>query len=323
MRGFPNYGNTCYANSILQILIHTYELQDIIHSYPPRHSLSQTWLRLMERYHEPDAPTILREFLVLFMKQNREFFGMQQDQHEFLAKLLTHIHESCYIVGKFRINGEAQTELDKLELASLRSLRQDGMSISSDNLSTDPTRCYDSPLVSLFTGQFHGRTECSNCSYVSHRFDPFWSLELTVGSAQELDQILRNFSKVEQLGVDEKIECDRCKKFTQALRRMTVWRLPPVLIISLKRAQRGAKAISAVQIPYELDMAPYLSFERPDTKYKLYATANHFGRMSQHGHCTCSLLDERGQWFEIDDTIVSPISGPDPRGVSLLFYRRA
>ena len=205
------------------------------------------------------------------------------------------------------------------------------MSITSDNLSADPARCYDSPLVNLFTGQLHGRTECASCSYVSHRFDPFWSLDLPVsGSVSDLNQLLTNFTKVEKLGETEQVECDRCKGKSRALRRTTLWRLPQVLIISLKRAQgshqhssrfSSSKASTSVNINSTLELRSYLSVERQNTKYELYATANHYGSRTHFGHCTCSILKD-GKWYEIDDMTIMPLEAPDPRSVCILFYRR-
>ena len=116
MRGFPNYGNTCYANSILQILIHTKELQDILDKYPPRDELTDIWHNIMTRYTSPDEPIILRRFLKLFIQQHHDVFGIQQDQAEFLGKILRYLHEWSHVPARFRIMGQAGNDIDKLEL---------------------------------------------------------------------------------------------------------------------------------------------------------------------------------------------------------------
>ena len=50
-----------------------------------------------------------------------------------------------------------------------------------------------------------------------------------------LQQCLELFIKPEVLGPDDKWYCPRCKEHIQAEKCMSVWRLPPILIIHLKR----------------------------------------------------------------------------------------
>lgn len=50
-----------------------------------------------------------------------------------------------------------------------------------------------------------------------------------------LQQCLQLFIEPEVLGPDDKWYCPHCKEHIQAEKRMSVWRLPPVLIIHLKR----------------------------------------------------------------------------------------
>lgn len=50
-----------------------------------------------------------------------------------------------------------------------------------------------------------------------------------------LQQCLQMFIEPEVLGPDDKWYCPHCKEHMQAEKRMSVWRLPPILIIHLKR----------------------------------------------------------------------------------------
>jgi ubiquitin carboxyl-terminal hydrolase 4/11/15 len=50
-----------------------------------------------------------------------------------------------------------------------------------------------------------------------------------------LQQCLQLFIEPEVLGPDDKWYCPHCKEHIQAEKRMSVWRLPPILIIHLKR----------------------------------------------------------------------------------------
>ena len=50
-----------------------------------------------------------------------------------------------------------------------------------------------------------------------------------------LQQCLQMFIEPEVLGPDDKWYCPHCKEHMQAEKRMSIWRLPPILIIHLKR----------------------------------------------------------------------------------------
>lgn len=50
-----------------------------------------------------------------------------------------------------------------------------------------------------------------------------------------LTQCLQMFIEPEVLGPDDKWYCPHCKEHIQAEKKMSIWRLPPILIIHLKR----------------------------------------------------------------------------------------
>lgn len=59
----------------------------------------------------------------------------------------------------------------------------------------------------------------------------FYSLDQDI----TLQQCLQMFIEPEVLGPDDKWYCPHCKEHMQAEKRMSIWRLPPILIIHLKR----------------------------------------------------------------------------------------
>ncbi|XP_071178506.1 ubiquitin carboxyl-terminal hydrolase 32-like [Mytilus edulis] len=70
-----------------------------------------------------------------------------------------------------------------------------------------------------------------------------------------LDTCLQAFTKEEELGEDELYYCSKCKKHCLASKKLDIWRLPPILIINLKRFQflngRWVKSHKIVNFPYE------------------------------------------------------------------------
>lgn len=107
--------------------------------------------------------------------------------------------------------------------------------------------------------------------------------------------------------------CPRCKKARKAAKQLTFSRMPPVLIIHLKRFSfKGPftdKLETLVEFPLkDLDLTSYMPptlpsnpdkdgldryspqdprAQMPPYKYELYGVANHFGSLSS-GHCKCS-----------------------------------
>ncbi|XP_014808236.1 PREDICTED: ubiquitin carboxyl-terminal hydrolase 32 [Calidris pugnax] len=70
-----------------------------------------------------------------------------------------------------------------------------------------------------------------------------------------LDSCLRAFTSEEELGEDEMYYCSKCKIHCLATKKLDLWRLPPILIIHLKRFQfvngRWIKSQKIVKFPRE------------------------------------------------------------------------
>ncbi|XP_070572719.1 ubiquitin carboxyl-terminal hydrolase 32-like isoform X2 [Ptychodera flava] len=69
----------------------------------------------------------------------------------------------------------------------------------------------------------------------------------------DLDTCLQAFTKEEELGEDELWYCSKCKEHRQATKKLALWRLPPILIVHMKRFQyvngRWVKSQKIVKFP--------------------------------------------------------------------------
>ena len=79
-----------------------------------------------------------------------------------------------------------------------------------------------------------------------------------------LNKCLEAFTREEQLGEDERYYCSQCKELQLASKKLQIWRLPPVLIVHLKRFHflngRWIKSHKIVDFPnYNLDPTDYLA----------------------------------------------------------------
>ncbi|XP_051987188.1 ubiquitin carboxyl-terminal hydrolase 43-like isoform X1 [Xyrauchen texanus] len=167
-----------------------------------------------------------------------------------------------------------------------------------------------------------------------------------------LDECFDLYTKEEQLAPDDAWKCPHCKQLQQGTVQMSLWTLPDILILHLKRfrqvGERRNKLSTLVQFPLMgLDMGrhvvkrsncaplppswkhqaynrPESSRHAPDFLYDLYAVCNHHGGM-HGGHYTAYCRNSvDGQWYTYDDSSVEPVPEGEvcTRGAYILFYQR-
>ncbi|KAK2816866.1 hypothetical protein Q5P01_025057 [Channa striata] len=175
-----------------------------------------------------------------------------------------------------------------------------------------------------------------------------------------LDECFQLYTKEEQLAPDDAWKCPHCKQLQQGVVKMSLWTLPDILILHLKRfrqvGERRNKLSTLVRFPLTgLDMAPHVvkrsqsiknlnlgawppSWKQPsgqhqqpadmtlprDYQYDLYAVCNHHGGM-HGGHYTAYCRNSvDGQWYSYDDSSVDLVPEEEvcTRGAYILFYQR-
>uniref|UniRef100_A0A3Q3WJD6 ubiquitinyl hydrolase 1 n=1 Tax=Mola mola TaxID=94237 RepID=A0A3Q3WJD6_MOLML len=146
-----------------------------------------------------------------------------------------------------------------------------------------------------------------------------------------------------QLAPDDAWKCPHCKQLQQGMVKMSLWTLPDILILHLKRfrqvGERRNKLTTFVHFPLAgLDMAPHMvnqshppasqpgwkpsrrpELAPPHFLYDLYAVCNHHGGM--HAFCRNSV---DGQWYSYDDSSAEAVPEAEvcTRGAYILFYQR-
>lgn len=145
-----------------------------------------------------------------------------------------------------------------------------------------------------------------------------------------LYRCLEAFLKEEPLGPDDMWYCPGCKTHRQASKKLDLWRLPEILVIHLKRFSYSRfmknKLETYVDFPVDnLDLSTYITHKNGmvSNRYMLYAVSNHYGSMGG-GHYTAFVHHGGDQWYDFDDSHVSPI--PEDKiktsAAYVLFYRR-
>ncbi|XP_038569699.1 ubiquitin carboxyl-terminal hydrolase 43a [Micropterus salmoides] len=175
-----------------------------------------------------------------------------------------------------------------------------------------------------------------------------------------LDECFQLYTKEEQLAPDDAWKCPHCKQLQQGMVKMSLWTLPDILILHLKRfrqvGERRNKLSTLVRFPLTgLDMAPHVvkrsqsmknlnsgawppTLKQPSGQhlqpadmilpheylYDLYAVCNHHGGM-HGGHYTAYCRNSvDGQWYSYDDSSVDLVPEEEvcTRGAYILFYQR-
>ncbi|PVU96105.1 hypothetical protein BB561_001383 [Smittium simulii] len=168
--------------------------------------------------------------------------------------------------------------------------------------------------------------------------------EIQMPETLSLYDCFSEFIKKEQLSEQDSWYCSGCKEFSQAIKKLDLWRLPEILIIHLKRFDHlrewSKKLDTFVDFPLEgLDLNFLISnnkyfseesqhkadFLGPNSVYDLYATCNHYGGYGG-GHYTASALHSgTNEWYNYNDSNVTHISDPLKEVVTtsayVLFYR--
>lgn len=154
------------------------------------------------------------------------------------------------------------------------------------------------------------------------------SLPITTGKNKVvIQELIDDFIASEIMDGDDKWNCPRCKVPRRATKTLTIARLPPIVIIQLKRftTKNGVfwdKSENHVIFPMQgLDLTRYVPYrakrggedmDDPRTqigpfRYDLYGVSNHIGTLSS-GHC------EFSPFFLLP---IYPLSLPHPLPVHL------
>lgn len=206
---------------------------------------------------------------------NRFDRGVQEDAHEFLSYLLDAIHE----------------DLNRVKLGNLDILPEQLKAVhetvlEAENTSKAAWRNHlfknKSIIVDLFQGQVKSTLICQACKTEYDSFDPvmYWSLPfpqlgLAEGQQFTLENLLREYSKVELL--DDKVDCTKCNSKESFTKKLDFWKAPNILILHLKRftySQATAKKIRNL-VTFDTNQIEISEFTRGYQKeaplYKLFA----------------------------------------------------
>jgi ubiquitin carboxyl-terminal hydrolase 8 len=349
--GLTNLGNTCFMNAGLQCLSHiepvcayflTGKYQQELNeknSFGTGGYLAKAFAKLQEQLWQKSSkthsPKPLHSTLGRFAPHLFDGY-QQQDAQEFLAYLLDGLHEDLNLVKERpppKIYRNEDEELQADEEQRELELKMGEEYVAAMAWMTHLAR-HRSILVDLFQGQLRSQVTCTVCDKVSKTFDPYLYMSLPVNAdMRSLEDALQLFLAEEVLSGNEQWRCNRCKQRVNARKKIDIWKLPPVLIIHLKRFEfdtrscRFRKIQAELKSPLTIDLSNWVQGEQKETLvYEMQCVANHSGAFGS-GHYTAMCRHPiDGKWYHFNDDKVDEVLDEDKvftaKAYVLFFMRR-
>ena len=303
--GLANLGNTCFMNSALQCLSHTYELNNFLDSETYKTRLNDKpeslilceWDNLRKMMWSENCTISPGGFVgaiqkVARIKDRVIFTGWaQNDLTEFLQFITECFHESICREVEMNIQGNAITNTDKLALACFKMMK-------------NMYKKEYSEFLNMFFGIHVSKIKSLESDYLNITPEPFFNLNVPIAPEKTLEKCISLYTSTEKLDGDNKILNDKTDKKEEAEKNIRFWSLPEVLVITVKRFDNnGKKNQQMVDFPLEnLDMREHIvGYDKDSYIYDLYGICNHSGGTAG-GHYTAYVKNSNGKWYHFNDT---------------------
>uniref|UniRef100_A0A6C0DXX9 USP domain-containing protein n=1 Tax=viral metagenome TaxID=1070528 RepID=A0A6C0DXX9_9ZZZZ len=328
--GLCNLGNTCFLNSCIQVLNHTYELHDLIDRARYDREVSSVlkeWVDLKDLMWNGEnggvvAPhQFIRHVQCAAREKGRDIFTgwVQNDITEFLLFLIDCFHTTLARKTGVKIGGTPENGTDRLAIECYRMLES-------------VYKREHSVILELFYGIYVSTiTDITGGELYSVRPEHYFVLDLQIFSKDRmfsnLYECMDAFTSPEMMSGENAWFNEKTGGKEDIWKGVCFWSFPKILVLTLKRfsADGMQKVNTHVDFPLDnLDLSRYVRGYNPSSyTYDLFGVCNHSGGC-QGGHYTAYVKNASDQWVHYNDDHVSIIENThvvSPMAYCL-FYRK-
>jgi ubiquitin C-terminal hydrolase len=329
LSGLYNLGNTCYLNTCLQILSHTYELTDLLDSKIFRTKLNKNndsvilleWDSLRQLLWSQNgtvSPDRFVDYIRKIAKHKGEmkFVGYEQnDVSEFLIFLIDIFHNALKREVTMSIQGNVLNDTDDLAMKCYQTVKN----MYSKEYSEIWNMFYAvhvSQIKSVATNEVISTTP-----------EPYFTINLCIPENNKTPDLLECFNLYIEGETIEGYKNEKSGQLETIKKQVLFWSFPNILVIDFKRFfMNERKNQICVHFPLEnLDLSKYvIGYNNTSYVYDLYGICNHSGGSARGGHYYAHIKNANGKWYNINDTKVTEINESaliTPKAYCL-FYRK-
>ena len=316
LSGLANLGNTCFINSCMQVISHTYELNNFLNNdafkrmlqKKPDSALLLEWNDLRKLLWAENCVIAPNKFLKTVQKiaqiKGRDMFTgfSQNDLPEFLLFIIDCFHTAMAREIKMNISGQAENDTDIIAVKCIEMIKN----MYTKEYSEIWNMFYAihvSEISSLTSGEVLQQTP-----------EPFFMIDLPIPSNNRSPSLIDwlNLYVEGEILEGENAWYNEATKQKQGIRKSNkFWSFPTILVIDLKRFNaRNQKNQILVTFPIEddLDLSEYvIGYKKKSFVYELYGVCNHSGGVLG-GHYTSYVKNANDKWYHFNDTSVSEVS---------------
>jgi len=329
LSGLANLGNTCFINSCVQILSHTYELNAILEeeTYKKRikklhdSALLIEWDNLRKILWNENCVVSPGKFIKTVQKvakkKGQELFTgySQNDMSEFLLFLVDCFHNAISREVKFTISGKLENETDQLALSCFKMIENTYKKDYSE-------------IWNLFYGVHVSEiSRIDNHTVLTKTPEPYFMIDLPIPPNNKSPTLIDCFNHYVDGEIIENYKDEHSGENINIKKKILFWSFPNILAIDLKRFNnKFQKNQIYVDFPLDdLNLTPYvIGYKKESYKYELYGVCNHSGGV-MGGHYTSYIKNANNNWYHFNDTSVTEVKSAEsvisPKAY-VLFYRK-
>jgi ubiquitin C-terminal hydrolase len=346
--GLANIGNTCYMNSVLQALRHCPEWtlfctkgtvdehiqtkdspsSKILYAY--KDILKSLWAGTGPAYVIPRGFFDQLKLVVKGTIYDDFIQRTPQDAHEFLVWLLDQMYMATQkkitiVIRESQQSQQSQETQQTQETQKTQQTKQDSMKLLALKGWKAAFEHQYSPLTDLIFGMHRIQYSCSNCHAVHTSWETFNILKITPQKNTDWMTCIQDEFKSEEI---EGYHCDACHGKHTTTKQIHIWRLPKVMMITVRRfTPMGTKDSTPIQYDgTSLNLSSLFAPESQESSrkhnYHVFGTVDHHGSIGGGHYISQTLNPVWNTWHLYDDQAAHPIEKPSfGSNTYIMFFR--